>query len=301
MSPLSIWENNFRKIQKLKLEKIITLASYEVRIRFLAMVRSLRYVGSELPVWVIPYNNNLFDLPDGCEWWEQPEISSWVRENKLPNLLKKYQVLTTENYQFVDTDVIFQKNPSDVLKNRVGFITSCGHWHNPNHSITTHSEELFKKKSTTWQMLTFNSGQFACDRALYSSLELINIAESNKYKETLMHCPVDQPAINLFVLLSGIKIHNLTLPPRLMQSTWSGDYPKEYKNYWQTENETPYLIHWAGNTSKIDREIDQLFIEHLSDDEIAEVKLKIDKKKKNLNFEQYFKQKAKILLKVFIP
>ena len=88
MSPLSIWENNFRKIQKLKLEKIITLASYEVRIRFLAMVRSLRYVGSELPVWVIPYNNNLFDLPDGCEWWEQPEISSWVRENKLLICLK---------------------------------------------------------------------------------------------------------------------------------------------------------------------------------------------------------------------
>ena len=71
------------------------------------MVRSLRYVGCEIPVWVIPYNNNLFDLPDGCEWWEQSEISSWIRENNLPNLLKKYQVLTTENFQFVDTDVIF--------------------------------------------------------------------------------------------------------------------------------------------------------------------------------------------------
>ena len=42
----------------MKLEKIITLASAPVRLRLLAMVRSLRAVGCQLPVWVIPYSGD---------------------------------------------------------------------------------------------------------------------------------------------------------------------------------------------------------------------------------------------------
>jgi hypothetical protein len=268
------------------------------------MVRSLREIGCKLPVWVIPYNNNLFDLPAGCEWWEEPKIFSWVRENKLPNLLKKYQVLTTNNYQFVDTDVIFQRNPSDILKRSKGFISSCGHWHNPNHSLTKQSELIFKQKSTTWQMHTFNSGQFACDKALFSIPELIKIAESKEYKETLKDCRVDQPGINLLVGLSGIKITNLTLPPTNMQSTWSGDYPKEYENYWQTENEIPYLIHWAGDTSKVDRKIDQLFKKYLNEEELAEVRFHLEKKKKkfkNIYIRYFIKRTEKILRYILKP
>ena len=247
------------------------MANKSVEIRFNAMVRSLRAVGCSLPVKVIPYNDDLFNLPDGCKWWKDEKLFKWLKKNKLPNLLRKYQVLTTYNYQFVDTDIIFVRNPIEVLKNKDDFITSCGHWHNPNHSLTKHSEKLFKKRSTTWSCLTFNSGQFACDKKLYTSSNLIQVAESEEYKETLMHCNVDQPAINLLVLLSKINIHNLTLPPTCMQSSWAGDYENDYERYWTTENKTPYLIHWAGDKNKLNKPIDKLFLDYLTLDEINSI------------------------------
>jgi hypothetical protein len=47
----------------MKLQKIITMASSAVEIPFLAMERSLRASGCQLPIWVIPYNEKIFDLP----------------------------------------------------------------------------------------------------------------------------------------------------------------------------------------------------------------------------------------------
>ena len=64
----------------MKLEKIITMASAPVRLRLLAMVRSLRATGCQLPVWVIPYSDDAeseFQLPEGCEWRHVPEVSEW--------------------------------------------------------------------------------------------------------------------------------------------------------------------------------------------------------------------------------
>jgi hypothetical protein len=49
----------------MKIEKIITLANNKVRLRFLAMERSLRATGCQLPLLVIPYDDKLFELPGG--------------------------------------------------------------------------------------------------------------------------------------------------------------------------------------------------------------------------------------------
>lgn len=51
----------------MKLESIITLASTEVRLRFIAMERSLRATGCDLPLRVIPYNANASKLPLNAE------------------------------------------------------------------------------------------------------------------------------------------------------------------------------------------------------------------------------------------
>ena len=62
----------------MKLECIVTMASAAVRLRFLAMERSLRAVGCTLPLRVIPYNDERFELPAGATWWEMPEITTWL-------------------------------------------------------------------------------------------------------------------------------------------------------------------------------------------------------------------------------
>lgn len=250
----------------MKLEKIITLASEQVRIPFLAMVRSLREVGCNLPIWVIPYDDNKFELPENCRWWEILEISEWLQARNQANLLKKYQALTEANYQFVDSDVIFLQNPEEILSNHNGFITSCGHWHNPDHSLTPESEKVFMSLSTTWQKWTFNSGQFACDQQLYSAKELIGLI-SNQYPDTFQKCQVDQPSINLATVLSGVKISNLTLPPYNMESTWAGDYlDRDHELNFNT-NTSPYLIHWAGTPILSDKSINNVFFKYITPEE----------------------------------
>jgi hypothetical protein len=258
-----------------KLEKIITLASTPVRLRLLAMVRSLRAVGCDLPVWVIPFSDapeQRFPLPDGCVWWQVPEVCAWLDQTPASPLMRRYQCFLESNYHFVDTDVIFLRDPCVALAELSGFITSCGHWHNPDHTQTTQSEALFRRVSTTWQRLVFNSGQFACDRPLFLDVDTLRrAAEDPAHISTCFYALADQAGVNLLRLVSGVPLTNVTMPPMAMESTWAGDYADaEYGRYWLDEARRPYLIHWAGTPMHEARPIHELFYRHLTATELEE-------------------------------
>lgn len=256
----------------MRIDKIITLANERVKLQFYAMERSLRAAGCNLPIHVIPYDENLFDLPPNAHWWEIEELTGWLQKYEVFPAVRKYQCLLTENYQFVDSDIIFLKNPETVLAGKSGFITSCGHWHHTGHTCTDESLEFMKRKSTTWPKMVFNSGQFACDRILYT-LEVLKRTCEGRYRKTLLtgtNLYKDQPAVNLLVNMSDVTIENLTLPPNEMQSTWAGDYESEYRSYWKTEAQKPYLIHWAGCDRSERRPVDELFYNFLTDTEKEE-------------------------------
>lgn len=254
----------------MQLERIITLANRPFRLRFLALERSLRATGCDLPLAVIPYDDSRFDLPANSQWWEIPAILSWLALQNITPLMRKYQCLTVGNYQFVDSDVIFLRNPRQVLANQTGFIASCGHWHNPEHTITRQSQAILREKSTSWPRLVFNAGQFACDRALYSEKELIAACTDPGMASTCLFPYADQPGIVLLVNHSGVPIRNLTLPPDNMESTWAGDYPDEKFTSTWNEEKKPYLIHWAGCDMSAPRPIDRLFTDFLTLAEQAE-------------------------------
>jgi len=255
----------------MQLETIITLANRNVRLRFLAMERSLRASGCDLPLRVIPYDDQTFDLPANATWWSLPEMIDWTKRWKTHPTMRKYQCLTVPNHQFVDADVCFLRNPVEALAGSDGFITSCSHWHNPAETTTAQSVAFYKTRSTTWQQGIFNTGQWACDRALYALPELFRQAEADGFKETCVTFPWhEQPGVNLLVNASGVPIRNLTLRPSRMQSTWAGDYPGEYRSYWRTEEETPYLIHWAGLPMNGPRPINEIFLSYLTRQERAE-------------------------------
>jgi hypothetical protein len=253
----------------MRLEKIITLANQKVMLRFSAMERSLRATGCDLPLWVIPYDNQRFDLPANATWWELPDVRRLLSEHRSHPMTAKYQCFTTDNYQFVDSDVIFLRNPEKVLAQQTGFITSCGHWGSPDHTFTEASLKVLKKISTCWQTLVFNAGQFACDRALYSLTDLEKQCCDPRYIDTCLKFPFhDQPGTVLLANLSGVPIHNLTLPPVSMESTWAGSYPDDnFAAYWQNEQRKPYLVHWAGCDVTVPRPIDQLFLDYFTEDE----------------------------------
>ena len=259
----------------MKLEKIITLASTPVRLRLLAMVRSLRAVGCDLPVWVVPFGDapaDRFTLPEGCAWWQVPDVCAWLGGTAASPLMRRYQCFLEGNYQFVDTDVVFLRDPREVLADQSGFVTSCGHWHNPNHTLTTSAEAIFRRASTTWQRQVFNSGQFACDRPLFDDLAALrHAAEDPAHAPTCFYPLADQPGVNLLRLVSGVPLTNLTMPPVAMESTWAGDYADaEYGRYWLAEARRPYLIHWAGTPMHDERPIHELFYRHLTPGELEE-------------------------------
>jgi hypothetical protein len=274
----------------MRLEKIITLANRKVMLQFSAMERSLRATGCNLPLWVIPYDDQRFDLPANAIWWDMPEVRSLLAEYQAHPMCAKYQCFTTGNYQYVDSDVIFLRNPEPVLAQQEGFVTSCGHWGNPGHTYTEDSLRVLKQKSTCWQTLVFNAGQFACDPVLYRWKELNERCRDPKYVDTCLKFPFhDQPGTVLLVNLSGVPIHNLTLPPVSMESTWAGSYPGEhYEAYWKEESRKPYLIHWAGVTLA-DLPINQLVTNFLTESErslwnkeIQEKRLQQDRKRRSL-------------------
>lgn len=255
----------------MKIDKIISMANQKVQLRFLAMERSLRAVGCQLPLLVIPYDDNLFELPEGSTWWEVPEITSWLKAEKACPVMRKYQCLTVGNYQFVDADVCFLRNPEELLEPLSGFITSCGHWNNPGHTYTEESRYIMSQKTTTWQKNVYNTGQFACDRVLFSIEQLKAVAMQPDFIGTCVQMPFhEQPGLNFLTFESGVKITNLTLPPVCMESTWAGDYSDDYEHYWADPQRKPYLIHWAGIPMDVPRSINQIFYNFLTQAEKAE-------------------------------
>ena len=259
----------------MKLEKIITLANAPVRLRFVAMERSLRVQGCDLPVWVIPYGDSeadLFELPPNCHWWRQPETLAWLHAERAHPTARKYQCFLEANYQFVDADVVFLRDPVAALVPHDGFVMSCGHWRDSDHTITAESREFFHRRSTTWQRWVFNSGQFACDQPLFPDLEALRrIASAPEHAPTCLRLPYEQPGVNLLAVLSGVPMKHLTLPPTTMESTWAGDYDDaDFRRFWQDQRTAPYLLHWAGVSMHDDRPIHELFYQYLTEAERAE-------------------------------
>lgn len=257
----------------MQLQQIITQANAPYRLRFLAMYRSLRETGCQLPVKVLPYDDTRFDLPDGCEWWEVPTVLDWLRREKTHPGMYKYQCLLISNYQFVDCDIVFLTDPAKALEAHGGWVVACGHWHNPAQTVTPQSLAILSKASTVWQRSVFNAGQFACDRALYTEETLRETASRPDHLQTVIRHPFhEQPGLNLLVHLSGVPVTNLTLPPNQMQSTWAGDYLGDFEHYWTNEQTRPYLIHWAGCAMHPGRRIDELAYQFLSTNEQRQFK-----------------------------
>lgn len=255
----------------MQLTQIITLANKKTRLQFLAMERSLRSTGCDLPLRVIPYDDDLFDLPSKATWWTIPGILEWLDTHKCHPMMRKYQCLTLANYQYVDGDVCFVRSPEDALAPHSGFVVCCTDWNKPQFTYTPQSRALLSQKTSTFHKTLFNAGQFACDQVLYTPEELQTQAMQADFIDTCVNCTMhDQPGMNLLVNTASVEITNLTLPPYNRESSWAGDYPGEHEPLWQDPQRKPYLIHWAGPTLEWPLPINQIFYDFLTRAEKAE-------------------------------
>lgn len=249
----------------MKIERIVTLANARDRLSLLAMERSLRSTGCGLPLLVIPFDEDRFELPEGATWWRMPEVADALAAVSAHPMTRKYQCLTLGAYQYVDTDVCFLRNPEEALAPFVGFVASCTQWRGTAHTCTGESIRFMAARTKVWQQSLFNAGQFACDRPLFTAERLLRMALEPAFAPTCLRFPHhDQPGLNLLVFASGVEVTNLTLQPTRMESSWAGDYPGDFESYWSDPTRRPYLIHWAGALPDGRRPIDELFLRHLT-------------------------------------
>lgn len=257
----------------MKLTKIITLANASVQLDLRAMERSLRATGCKLPLWVIPFDEvRDMELPSGAEWMDRPEFFDFVNSMGGLGHHRKYVVLTESQYQLMDVDAIFLKDPAVALEPLEGFVATCIQWSRPEHAVTPSTEQVLRRRRSMWQLQVFNCGQFASSIQLFSETELkLKLADQSAralfWRRDL---PWEQPAVNHLVHLKSPPYTCLTLPPHNMESTWAGDYPGEYESYWEDESRRPYLMHWAGNAWDVDRPINKLFLDYLTREEQAQ-------------------------------
>lgn len=252
----------------MEIQFAFALANKNVRLQFLAMERSLRAAGFDLPLRVFPYDNTTFDLPPGAEWVHTP-LHQWLEAQKAHPMCCKYHCLTESSYFFADSDIIFLRDPREVLGPLDGFVVADTEWNKPRYTYNRESARLLARRSSLWLKSVFNAGFFACDRPLYSDETLNEILRRPGSQDLLLHSD-DQIGLNLLVSESGAMPMNLNLPPFVMESTWAGDYPGEFESFWREENRKPFFIHWAGPVFDWDYPINALFYEFLTKEETAE-------------------------------
>jgi hypothetical protein len=256
----------------MKLERIFTMANEAVRLQFVAMERSLRRAGCDLPLCVIPFDDRLFPLPPNAYWHRDEPLFSWLQGHGCHPTMRKYACLFEANYHFLDTDIVVLRNPEEVVRPFTGLLASCTEWAKPQWTYTAASAKYFSSRSSTWMREVFSTGQFAIDRPLYTHESLYRVATSADFFDACIRYPLhEQPGINQLVLATDIPRTNLTLPPHNMQSTWAGDYPGGFEHLLRDSATAPYLIHWAGpNQFDIARPINRLFFDLFTPEELAE-------------------------------
>ena len=277
------------------IDRIITMASRNVRIQFLAFERSLRAVGCDLPLLVIPYDDQEgFDLPPNAEWWQKKEFTSWLKESQAHPTMAKYVCLTEANYAYFDSDVCFIEDCRTTLAQQTGFVVADTELIKYGESSTRESMKVLARKTSLWQLKLFNTGHFAADTPLYSLADLESTCE--KYKETCLVSPHhEQPGINLLALLSGVAVTNLCLPPHSMESTMAIDYAyrKDWEENWKQGR--PYFIHYAGGRAASQYPISRIFFEYLTEQERMELMAAEEKMKKEARYLQKWPLLVRVL------
>ena len=115
-------------IHAMNIDRIITMASRGVRIQFLAFERSLRAVGCDLPLLVIPYGDDPFDLPPNAEWWHMKEFASWLKQSQADPTMWKYVCFTEANYAYFDTDICLIEDFRPALADQTDLSSRIRNW-----------------------------------------------------------------------------------------------------------------------------------------------------------------------------
>ena len=257
-----------------KIDKIVLLANKKAELQFQVFVRSLRDVGCNLPVWVIPFGKKDFEPPPGCQWIEDKDskLLAFLRQNAAHPLYRKYMALLQNHCAYFDTDIILLREPQEWLRSTPSdaFVVADTEWAKNRWTFSADSLRFLTALSSCWPLLTFNSGFFAFEETLYEEEELLSVIQRPEFRSTCVErkaSPIDQPAINWLVLRKQRRIFNFNLPPQGMESTMAVDYGAAQPKKVLSNPAAPPFIHYAGPVFEAGLPVTELFVSYLTKSE----------------------------------
>jgi len=258
----------------MRIDKILLLANKKAELHLQVFVRSLRKVGCELPVWIIPFGEKDFEPPAGCRWIddENSKLLAFLRERSAHPLYSKYIALLQSNCCYFDTDIILLKEPQEWLKAAPSdaFVVADTEWAKNRWTFSDDSLRFLASLSSCWPLLTFNSGFFAFEDPLYEEEELLSLIQEPEFRSTCLErklSPIDQPAINWLVLRKQRRIFNFNLPPQGMESTMAVDYGTRQPKAVLSNPAAPAFIHYAGPVFEVGLPVNELYVSYLTNGE----------------------------------
>jgi hypothetical protein len=270
--------------------KILVLANKNAELQLRVFLRSLRNVGSDLPVWIIPCGEADFEPPAGCQWIKDPKLFSFLKNEAAHPLYFKYETLLQSECAYFDTDIVVLRNPQEWLQVAPpdSFAVADTEWAKNRWTFSTESRRFLRALSSRWPLLTFNSGFFAFEAPLYEEKELIALIQSPAMRATCLDrktSPIDQPSFNWLVLLKQRNIFNFNLPPQTMESTMVEDYEDSSDAAaLLSTSSAPAFLHYAGPSFEKGHFLAELFTSYLTAAEKREWDANIQRKRAALRW-----------------
>ncbi len=269
---------------------ILVLANKTADLQLRVLVRSLRNVGCDLPVFIIPFGGSDFQAPDGCHWIKESRLLAFLKQQGAHPLYCKYETLLQRNCAYFDTDIVVLRKPQAWLQAAPddSFAVADTEWAKNKWTFSAESRRFLTALSSRWPLLTFNSGFFAFEKPLYQEEELIALIQSPKMRRTCLDrklSPIDQPAMNWLVLLKQRNIFNFNLPHQDMESTMAGDYENCCDSAaFLASPSAPAFLHYAGPTFEKGHFLTTVFTSYLTVAEKREWDAIIERKRASLRW-----------------
>lgn len=250
---------------------IYIVANNRVAEQAIALLKSIRLHDSEVPVWLIPFNEDYQEIAEilgskhDVQLWSDLEFLERFTQKiaatfpgdflALPNKMRKLVAWfgPLEEFLYIDADIIVFEKIAQVLDNlsEYGFI--CCDYHHSGRGLQDIFSPLVREQGifTEAQLAdVFNSGFWASKKGTISEGQMYDLLlEAARHREYFDFSSqvTDQPILNYLVLKSIPDRLNLVKTPEGAAGSWAGSvHFTEVDRILYDRGKRLKYLHWAG-------------------------------------------------------
>lgn len=250
---------------------IYIVANDKVYENAIALLNSIRYYNSEVPVYLIPFNDDYHKVANtlkqlhGVEVYPDLEFLNQFTEKigtifdrdflALPNKMRKLVAWfgPLDKFLYIDTDIIVFENIANTLKllDKYGFIC-CDYHHRSEGLKNVFAPDIREQGIFTEEQLgdVFNSGFWGSKKSVITEAQMLELLqECSQHREYFDFSSgvTDQPILNYIILKQIPQRCNLVKTPEGCPGSWAGSKHFREQNWILYDKEKPLkYLHWAG-------------------------------------------------------